>query len=737
MNPSRPIGQPDDEDAQHELSEGEDPTDLELVDGEAGEADAQAADAARVEDALVRSLGQKLKAEYDKRRGDRQPIEERWLRAIRQYNAQYDDETQKALTERSYASTVFVPLTRRICNLVEAKWIDLQFPTDSRNFAVEASPDPGLEDAQGILQGADDSAEVVVGDMRATVKAAKAAMIEAQSENGRKAIGMQRKIDDQLQQSRYPSHGRNAIRSAIRLGSGVLKGPMVLGRTKRKWTTAGGVATMTRVEQFDASVVSVDVWNYFPDLSTGDLESMEGHYERHRFNKAQLARLARAPGFSEAAVTRIVMGGMQSSSNEGNEAQAREASGTTGITSQRYDLVEYNGPVDHDVLVSWGVDMPEDPLLVYNAVVWFSAWTGDVCKCVLSLLDDDEAPYSVINWQDDPACVFGYGLPDELSDMQVAANGAFRGLMDNMGLSVGPQIVVNDKVVEPVNGRWAIEPNKLWRMTREAADVKSVFGFYQVTSLASELLAIFNTVRQVADEIGGPAMALQGSDAPSYMQAGATGVAMAFNAASIWMRRAVRAYDDQCTIPMIGRFVDWNMRYSEDDDIKGDMNAVAKGTSALLEAEGYAGRIQVLAKLSAEAGIPLKRIVAQLRKIAVAMRLDPDEVLPDDDEVKQMEANKQPPANPEIERIKIRQAELADNAAQRKHEQDIEQGRMQIRMAEIASREQISMEDAKLRYGVTLKTTAAHLEDRAAQRSQDAQALNAELAHAAVTGHGI
>lgn len=688
---------------------------------------------------LVYALGQELLTEFNKRKTDRLPIEKRWLEDINQYNGIYSDETKQALESRDYGSRVFVPLTRRIMNVVEPKLADLLFPMDDRNFVVSESPEQDLEDALPLAMKLAAGSTVKVGGMTLTAEAVKAALRELREENTKKAQGMQRVIDDQLTESNYASHARAVIHDAMLLGSGVMKGPLVLGKVKKRWIRVNGRMQMQRVESFVPTANRVDPWNYYPDLSVGELEHMSGHFERHPMNKAQLAKLAQQPGFRN--IEKIVAAGTTDNQGDGHTAATREAAGTTGVASPAYNLIEYNGPVDHEKLRAWGAtNLPEDPLLVYDAIVWFSEVSGEVVKAIVSPMDCDSPPYSIFNWQKDTACVFGYGLPYELRDTQEAGNSVFRALLDNMGLSSGPITVIDDQAVVPADGKWGITPRKAYRLRKPGTSVNNVFGFYQVNSLATELLAVFNSIKTVAEEIGGPAMAMQGNDAPSYLQAGATGVAMAFNAASVWMRRGVRAWDDQVTIPMISRFIDWNMQYHDDDSIKGDLKAVARGTSALLEAEGYAAKLQVLAKLSAEAGVPIRKIVNQLKKIAVAMRMDPDELLPDDAEVKQMEEERRkngPPPNPELERIKLREAEISDNKEQRAHEMRLKEMENEMRWAELASNEGLTREEARLRYGTELKKTAAQIAADERREETENQRFNAELAAKGTYGSGI
>ena len=692
--------------------------------------------------AVAVALGQQLHAEYRKRRGDRQQLERRWLDDINQYNSVYSREFMEALRLRKYGSRTFVPLTRRICNIVEARLGDLLFPTDDRNFVISASPKPDLADGEDLAKQLPDAAPVSLGGGEvATAGAVKQGLRELREDAIKRATNMQRLVDDQLQECNYSKASRRAIHDAIKIGTGIIKGPSVFTQNKKSWRIESGVAVLEVVQSTAPQAVHVDPWCFFPDMAVSDLRDSEGFFELHRLTSARLAKLADQDGFDREAIAEI-LAAKATHPDESHMAAQREASGTVGTNANRYNIVEYNGPISADQLTALGVDLPDDPLMIYEAVVWFSEWNGTVIKAVIQPLETGDPIYSVFCWQKDGASIFGFGLPYEIRDMQDAANSSFRAAQDNMGLSVGPQLVVNSKKITPVNGQWTIEPNKVWDLADGTQDVKNVFGFFQVDSRLSELLNMFQAAKAMADEIGGPMMAMQGQDAPSYVQAGATGMAIAYNAASVWMRRAVRQWDDDITATLVQRFVDWNMLYSDDPDIKGDVHVVCRGTSALLEAEGQTQRIQLLMTMSNQLGVPVRKVVNQLRQMALAMRLDPEDLLPSDDEVKEMEQARQAQAqaqqpNPDQQRLQLQQAELQDRAVQREHEAQMTAQSNQIRMAELAAKQDLSMQELQTKYGFEAAKMHDEMADRAAQRAHAAQALNAELAMKAAKGSGI
>ncbi len=695
------------------------------------------------EDRLA-ALGHRLLAEAERRKGQRAQVEQRWLRDMRAYNNQYEPQHAGVLASRRYGSKAFVPLTRRICNIVEARLGDLLFPTDERGFSIAASPVPELSEAQADADRLPPGHALPAGNgATVTARSVSLAIRELREEAGKRAAAMQRQVDDRLKEADWPSVGRRAIHQALVLGTAVVKGPMVLGRTKkRRSQVQPGVFVLVAEQDMVPTAVGVDVWDFFPDTSARTLKQSESEYELHRLNKAEFAKLAQQPGFENAVETiRDILRTEPPMIRDSNQEALREASGTQGVDDKRWWVWEYHGPIDTDDLRACECEVPDDPLIAYEGVVWFSN-DGRVLKAAINPMDTDERPYSVFNWQQDDTSIYGYGLPYELRDLQDAANSTFRAVLDNGGLSVGPMLVINRKKLSPVNGRWEIEPNKLFETTDRTEDVRALISAVEIPSRVPELLNLFTAIKSMLDEIGGPMLAMQGSEAPSLMKTD-LGKSIAYSAANVWMKRAVKNFDDQITTPLISRFVDWEMQYNEDASIKGDMKIIARGTSALIEAEGQVQRTLSLVEAAKDVPMPIKRRINMLRAMAKAMRLDDADILPDDDEVRAFEeaekkAREQgPPMDPEMARIEIRKAEIADNQAEREHSLAIEKQRADIRLAEIASREGLTIEQARQRYGIEELKLEAQLADRQAQREHDAQKFNAELVTKQRMGTGI
>jgi hypothetical protein len=683
----------------------------------------------------VQSLGMGLLAELQKRKGERQLVELRWLR-----DNQYEDDKEKQLAQRQFGSKAFVPLTRRIVNVVEARLGDLLFPVDDTNFGVEPSPVPELSKAAELAAKLPDDQQVETPEGPVPVGAVRQSVGQLLDKASDAAAAMKREIDDQLQQCDYPTEARRAIRDGLVLGIGVIKGPTVYLRTKKQWEIAeDGTATMTLKEDTSPQSARVDPWLFFPETAAKGMKDNGSTFEGHPMSAAQFAGLATTlPDVDKEAIREELMQ-PASDTTDTNVKATQEAAGVAGVTRNSYMVWEYHGPISADDLRACGCDLPDDPLMVYTGVVFFTD-RGRVLKAQISVMDGSGLPYHVWSWQPDANSIFGYGLPYELRDMQESANSSWRAAQDNMGLSVGGMLVVDTNAIKPADGgNYDIAPNKVFHKREAGGRVEDYLTFVEIPSKVNDLLAVFNLSKQLCDEIGGPMLAMQGQDAPSYVQT-ATGMGIAYNAASVWMRRGVKGWDDFITIPQISQYIDWNMRHNPKREIKGDLNPIARGTSHLLESEGQITRLQTLMTMASQVGIPLRKAINQLREMARAMRLDEQKLLPDDAEISQMEEqqrNAQPKLTPEQERLKIREMELADRKEDREMNAQLAAQTNQLRMAELAQKEGLSVEEIRAKYEMHKADVIANLTDRREQRQHDAQALNAEIATRMQTGAGV
>jgi hypothetical protein len=143
------------------------------------------------------------------------------------------------------------------------------------------------------------------------------------------------------------------------------------------------------------------------------------------------------------------------------------------------------------------------------------------------------------------------------------------------------------------------------------------------------------------------------------------GTALWMSAQNIMMRKAVKNFDDDLTVPFLTRLYDWNMQFNKKDEIKGDYSVDARGTSVLLVREMQARNIQefIAAALTMPEGAVELDVRGVLKNMAKGMQIAIDDVMRTDDDyeawLEEMKTN--PPVDPEVQKMQLQKEIATDN----------------------------------------------------------------------------
>jgi len=657
----------------------------------------------------------------------RASLEQRWLEDLRQYHGEYDPVTSANLQD-SEGSKVFVNITRNKTNAAEARLQDMLFPTDDRNWGIGPTPVPELE---GVEPG-----ETALGPNGEPVDLSQIAE-QVKRVAKKKARAMQDEINDQLQEGRYQIKCRDVIHDAALLGTGVIKGPVIVGRTKKRWDTQGGISQLTIQEALEPSAERVDPWDFFPDMSARHIEEAEFIFERHLWTKRQLREFARMPGVLDEQLRAVVKGGKDNSQiAKDHTNDIRAITGVDSINStNKYEVWEYHGPISKaellDAFGEAGEEITEEEVDELNdeveAVVFFSG--NNVLKVVLNPMDTEDRPFSVFNWEKDESAMFGFGIPYLMRQPQRVINAAWRMMLDNAGSSASDIIVANRHLIQPADGSWSSQPGKkkLYFLNDKNRSVNEAFASFTIPNHQAEFANIFTMARQLADEETNLPLIAQGEQA-SHVTDTSSGMAMLMNSANIVLRRAVKNWDDDITRPTISRFYDWNMQYSDDEAIKGDYTVDARGSGALLVREKQ--QESLLAYASISAGNPemaIRRDWKGLdRELAKALEVPYEQVTLPDGEIEEKKKQAQEAGDPEMQlkqaEIQLKMQEAQAKAQQQQQDFQLRSQQQQWEQQFEAAKLQTEQEKARLEIALKEGITLAQLEQQAGLESQKLEA---------------
>lgn len=544
----------------------------------------------------ITTFGADLKVKLLEHLKQRQPIVQRWVKDMYQYRNQYEESI------KTNKSKVFVGYTRAKTDSWTAQMTDMLFPSDDKNYGISPTPMPEIANIAKQPDSDDPNLRNQISNARAIMQQAKES-----------AEAMEKLIDDQLLECDYAAEARLCLHYAAVLGTGILRAPVVDVVESKAWKQDSlGNWVGEIVNKTIPAARLVLPWDFVPDMTAPTLKDCQFVFERSHVTKKQLQALAKNPYYLKESVLELCEldgGDTRTASNDmdGYVDTLRTLSGLeTQSKDNRYELWTYHGGIPLNVLSGANellgednkLNIPDDEesraanLEIEGVIVM--AGNGKILSVNLNPLDTAEFPYSVYTCEHDVCCLFGFGIPYLCRDAQEILNTAWRGMIDNGVLGIGPQAVVNSSVLTPVDGNWELAPYKLWKTNDRATvsaqfEAQRAFGIFDIGSRQQELANIIQLSKSFMDEESGLPMIAQGEQGQVTPTLG--GMSMLMNAANAVRRRQVKEWDDAVTKPLIRRFYEYNMNMSEDASIKGDMQVVARGTSALLVKETQTAQI--------------------------------------------------------------------------------------------------------------------------------------------------
>lgn len=534
----------------------------------------------------IQAFGSTLQTKFNDYYVRRKPIEAKWLEDLRQYYGKYDPQTEADLIS-SGSSRLFINITRPKTRTFAARMMDMLLPTDEKNWGIGPTPIPDIADMVG-------DKEPVTGAMGEVATAPDGTPIQGQDiakaaiDTAKEAAKkMEEQIDDRLSESRYNAIQRQAINQMAQLGTGVVEGPVQVKQCVKSWQQSAG---MWKQQAQDGKTIPtvewVDVWDFFPDMSSPDPKYWKDGFRRYYMTGKELRERGKRVGFNKDALREVLKdeGQRNTTVTDDHLAQLRAIQGITNYLDDRYVVLKYIGPIDKEDMRAAGHEVDEDEITEYYGIVWLC--DNRVLKVDPYFLDSGALPWSVCYCEQDTMSPFGWGIPRLVRDEQRAANASWRMMIDNGGLSTGPQTVVDMTGIIPMDGSMNMTPRKVWGKNPAYKDVPigNVFGQFTVDSHQAELMNFFELSLKLADESTMMPMILSGDQAPHITKT-AQGMAMLNNNANIVQKAAVKHYDDFFTGPLLTRMFEWEMMFNDRPEIKGDWIVIPKGAAVLMEKE--------------------------------------------------------------------------------------------------------------------------------------------------------
>ena len=611
------------------------------------------------EDADVSKIIPFIMERFQRSEDYRYQDEERWLRAYRNYRGLYGPDVQFTESEKSrvfikvtktktlaaYGQIVDVlfanhrfPLSIEPTELPEGVVADVHFdpqePEQLRSETALTSPygfagdgndlPPGattqslldkLGNVSNKLEPIEDKLKEGPGLTPSAITFSPA-MIAAKK--------MQKKIHDQLEESGATKHLRNSAFEMSLFGTGVMKGPFASDKEYPNWNEDGEYDPVFKTVP---QVEHVSVWNFYPDPDANNMDETQYIIERHKMSRSQLRNLKKRPYFRSQVIDEAIRQG-ENYTKKYWEDDLSDYAPEHGI--ERFEVLEYWGMVDTEMLEEQGVDIPAElkDFDELQANVWVC--NNQLLRMVLNPFKPAKIPYHAAPYELNPYSFFGVGIAENMDDTQTLMNGFMRMAVDNAVLS-GNLIVEVDETNLVPGQDLSLYPGKVFRR-QGGAPGQAIFGT-KFPNVSSENMMLFDKARVLADESTGFPSFAHGQTGVSGVGRTASGISMLMGAAAGGTKTVIKNVDDYLLRPLGQGFFRFNMQFDFDPAIKGDLEVKARGTESLMANEVRSQRLmQFLQVASNPALAPFAKFQYIISEIAKSMDLDPDKVTNNMDE---------------------------------------------------------------------------------------------------------
>ena len=604
-------------------------------------------------DSLIAYIQERYTRSEESRRAD----ESRWLRAYRNYRGIYGPDVQFTETEKS---RVFIKVTKTktlaaYSQIAEVLFSNNKFPlsvdptvlpdgvladvhSDPKEMVAGAAPAmpteiPFGENSANIPKGFDlDTLEQMLGSMKDDLKdlpnlKAGAGVTPSSMTFSPATVAakkMEKKIHDQLDETGASKHLRSTAFEMALFGTGVMKGPFAVNKEYANWDEAGAYKPLIKTVP-EASHVSL--WNFYWDPDATNTDECQYVIERHKMSRSQLRALKKRPHFRENVIDQIIAEG-EGYVKKYWEDDLRDYTPNFGV--ERFEVLEYWGNVDIDLLEENDITVPEDMMDAgeLQANIWFC--NGKILRLVLNPFKPAKIPYYAVPYELNPYSLAGVGVAENMDDTQTLMNGFMRMAVDNAVLSGNLVFEVDETNLVPGQDL-SVYPGKVFRR-QGGAPGQALFGT-KFPNVSQENLQLFDKARQLADESTGLPAFSYGQTGVSGVGRTASGISMLMNAASGSIKTVIKNLDDYLLGPIGQAFFNFNMQFDFDPEIKGDLEVSAKGTESLMANEVRSQRLMQFLQIASQPSLmPFAKFPYIIREIAKSMDLDPDKVTNNMDE---------------------------------------------------------------------------------------------------------
>jgi len=607
------------------------------------------------------ALAKTMEGEFSQAEQDRRSKELEWIENLRQVKGIYDPEILANFEEGE--SRVYPRYTRSKEVPAIAKLNSILLPAHGENWDIMTTANPELpkEDLDAISETFRAKVMEAAKKGEAYVPTQEEIDLEIADLAEQKKEGMKATIQDQLTEMLYRDIVKKVIKSGIRFGTGIWKGPLSKKHVNKKYTYEDGQVYAKNEERFVPDIGYVPLWRFYPDMSTSEINETSFIFQEHCLNIGDMESLKESPGFKKDIIEQIMKENPQGNYklkqweqeilNIDENTKSKEKGDKSTPSVKGFEMLERWGLVDGKYLIQAGIDVDEvEEGTMYETVAFIIA--GRMVKFVRSPLNDitvTSRPFNAFYYDKDETSIFGEGLPRTIRGTAISIGAASRMILNNGAITAGPQLEVNLDLLDENQDVSSIHSGKIWY--REGRGVEAQYPAIrdiQFNSHIAEYQSIINMFKDFGDEESALPSFLFAEPDKTNMET-ATGMDTRQTNMNVTLNDIVKNFDEP-NESFIRAMYKWNLEFNDNEEIKGDYDIKSLGSSSIMNKETQNLLLTQFAGTLTEEERMYLKTSTYLKERAKLMDLDADRLLKTDAQVQKEIKERQ---NPELEKLKI------------------------------------------------------------------------------------
>ncbi len=614
----------------------------------------------------------------------RTTVEDRLSQCVRARNMEYEPSKMAEIREQG-GSEIFMGIVSTKCRTATAWLRDTLLGTGAdKPWSLNATPIPEVPpevaaNLQRIMTAnlqqyySAGNAPLDPMELKSLAGGMKDTATRAMKHEAEKRVErMELKMEDQLTEGGWVKALYEFTNDLATFPFAVLKGPIPRKRKAMKYVKGGLAAVDVLRDEWER----VDPYKFYYAPWGDDIQNMP-IMELHHLTREDLEAMLGVEGYDEDAVRTLLAdfgaGGFDWLEHSDGEMEDVTGKDFDEAHSDVVAALQLWDSIPGKMLIEWGMDESEieDPHKSYPCEVWMVSNT--VIKAVLNYDPLGRKPYYLTSFEKVPGRIDGNGVADLCIDAQNMCNAAARALANNMGISSGPQVGVNVSRLPAGEDITQMYPWKIWQFkSSEYGDASAPMQFFQPNSNAAELMGVFEKFMELADEVSGIPRYMTGQHVPGAGRT-SSGLSMLISNAGKSIKQVIGNVDHDVLTPMLERQYQRNLRYSDDPDLIGDVQIVARGAMSLVVKEAEAVRKNEFLRLVLESPVAQEIVgpagTAELmRDLAGNLNTNVDRLVPSREDIEKKQAQAQQ------QQMEMMQQQQALQAAANLQEDGTEQG---------------------------------------------------------------